>query len=204
MNIHAQRLTELWETIWTNCAPDADQLKYCYPNRWVRFHSLPDSKRYPESEAEYREGLQRYHTLLGALGVTTVTPLLCVTEGYSSRWSHPLREPDLANTQPDAWQWRQWDGSPEDEPLPDDEPTPEFYDRWVHQYVAETTIDRLDPVLRLVADDQCCGVMVLRLNLAWVFHPYDGGTDVIAATEEQRNQLRSQYANWTSPRDDGL
>ena len=46
-------LTEFWESEFAGVVPEAHNFKYQYPDRWVRFHSLPESKRYPEREAEY-------------------------------------------------------------------------------------------------------------------------------------------------------
>lgn len=36
-------------------------------DRWVRFHSLPGSQRYPGSADEYAEILDRHVTVLGEL-----------------------------------------------------------------------------------------------------------------------------------------
>ncbi|MFD6971116.1 hypothetical protein [Streptomyces sp. NPDC059949] len=47
--------------------PEAHQFKHAYADRWVRFHSLPESKRYPEDETEYAIVLDRYNTVLDEL-----------------------------------------------------------------------------------------------------------------------------------------
>lgn len=44
--------------------PIADQLEWKFPERWVRIHTLPDSKRYPENVDEIFEVLRRHNTLL--------------------------------------------------------------------------------------------------------------------------------------------
>ncbi|WP_435828800.1 DUF3885 domain-containing protein [Saccharopolyspora shandongensis] len=43
----------LWQRRWPLCPPLAAGLKHAYRDRWVRFHSLPGSKRYPDTADEY-------------------------------------------------------------------------------------------------------------------------------------------------------
>jgi hypothetical protein len=52
--IEVGALTELWRRRWPDSRPVADELRDTEHKRWVRFHSLPESKRYPDDEAEYR------------------------------------------------------------------------------------------------------------------------------------------------------
>ncbi|MEV0456725.1 DUF3885 domain-containing protein [Catellatospora methionotrophica] len=59
-----QALNGLWEQQWPECPPVAYLLGSRYPDRWVRFHTLPGSKRYPENEDEYRTVLNRHYTVL--------------------------------------------------------------------------------------------------------------------------------------------
>src|SRR4051794_27473060 len=72
-------LTELWQQHWPNCPPVGYKLRDPYQGLWVRFHSLPESKRYAEDESEYAVVLERYNTVLDELfageGVYVITPL---------------------------------------------------------------------------------------------------------------------------------
>ena len=63
----ASRLTELWENRWSSADPLGYELRVEYADQWVRFHSLPDSKRYAENDAEYDEILRRHLTVLREL-----------------------------------------------------------------------------------------------------------------------------------------
>lgn len=47
--------------------PLADRLKHAFPDRWGRFHSLPESRRYPEDDADCRIALHRYNSILDDL-----------------------------------------------------------------------------------------------------------------------------------------
>lgn len=56
--------TASWNEQWPGCPPIGYELRHCRPDQWVRFHSLPGSKRYADNPAEYAELLYRHHTLL--------------------------------------------------------------------------------------------------------------------------------------------
>ena len=47
-----QQLNEVWQQHFGSCAPVAHLLRDRFGDRWVRFHSLEESKRYPETEDE--------------------------------------------------------------------------------------------------------------------------------------------------------
>ncbi|RLK61106.1 hypothetical protein CLV68_1621 [Actinokineospora cianjurensis] len=57
----------VWERQWPGCPPVADEVKHRFPQRWVRFHSLPGSKRYPGSRAEFEVLPHRHNTVLDEL-----------------------------------------------------------------------------------------------------------------------------------------
>lgn len=56
----------------------------------------------------------------------------------------------------------------------------------------------LDPLLRSVADDKVNGVFFAGTQLEWLYHPYDGGADVILGTSEHRNRLKAKHKSWLS------
>ena len=62
----------------------------------------------------------------------------------------------------------------------------------------------LDPVLRLVANDQIANVMIVDPGCRWIFHPYDGGVDLILESPAARDRLKLTHADWLSPRPDGM
>ena len=48
------------------------------------------------------------------------------------------------------------------------------------------------------------GVIVTDVALRWLFHPYDGGMDVIAPSVRERDRLAARFHTWLSDRPDGL
>jgi hypothetical protein len=137
-------LTDLWQQRWPDCPPVGYKLRDPYRNVWVRFHSLPESKRYAKDENEYAVVLERYNTVLDELfasgDVYVITPV----------WT---TEADVPPLQPDAGYWQSL--------LVEDDPDPEFR-TYCHLFAARRPWRRgcLDELLRDIADDKMAGVLV--------------------------------------------
>ena len=54
----------------------------------------------------------------------------------------------------------------------------------------------MDPLLRAIADDLCNGVIITDTALRRIYHPYDGGADVIMASTDERDHLKATHAEW--------
>jgi hypothetical protein len=186
-----------WQMLFPGREPVAHRLRAAFPTRWVRFHSLPGSKRYPDNEGEYATLLDRHNRILGEL-VGPERTVILLTTSYSETAEVVPRQPELQALDPDAKPWRS---------VPMHEVEGHFADpTYWHVFASEWTWREgvLDPVVRLVADDVAANVMVVDPGCRWLLHPYDGGMDVVLETPDARDQLKSSYAEWLSPRADGL
>ena len=57
-----------WQAAFDGCPPIGHRLRARFATRrWIRFHSLPGSKRYATDEAEYAELLHRHDAIATAL-----------------------------------------------------------------------------------------------------------------------------------------
>jgi hypothetical protein len=168
-----------------------------FPERWVRFHSLPRSKRYPEDEAEYAEVLERHNAIMDELAHAG-SQVVLVTTGYSESPEPSRPCPEVAAFDPGAAWWRTVAMHRLAEGF--DEPS------YWHLFAGarEWRPRVFDPLVRLVADDAVANVLVVAPDCRWVLHPYNGGMDVIAESPEARRLLRAKYAAWLSARTDGL
>ncbi|MFB7652386.1 MULTISPECIES: hypothetical protein [unclassified Streptomyces] len=191
-------LAELWRARHPSGPPVAHTFRSTYADRWVRFHSLPHSKRYPESEDEYATVLHRYNTVLDEL--FTGSDVYVVTTDWS--WSDT---PDAAaafptprrELHPGGLHW--WTESDVADPDPEFHTHTRFYaDRrpWRRGCV--------DELLRAVADEALAEVFVTDTELRRVHHPYDGGADVVLATPGERDRLRERHIDWLSGHPGGL
>jgi len=102
--------------------------------------------------------------------------------------AHPDRVVYQRETTPEYWRSLEDDGS--------------WTHLWVHDCVWSP--GRLDDLLLDVAFDRTAGVVISTGSLAWLYHPYDGGADVIAPTGNSRDNLRSAHAPWLSTHPSGL
>jgi hypothetical protein len=161
----------------------------------VRFHTLPDSKRYPETESEYGIVLARHNIVLGEL--VTSPAVLVVTPDYSDA-PEPLgscRSPETLAVHPDGVYWTSI--------CIDHEPG---FENWLHLYVSQMpwSAGCLDRLLRQVADDVIANVLVADTGLRWLHHPYDGGMDVLLSSAAERDALRDRHHEWLSAHPGGL
>ncbi|MGW0506856.1 DUF3885 domain-containing protein [Micromonospora sp. NPDC003241] len=189
-------LTERWEQRWPECPPFAHWLPGRYPDRWVRFHSLPGSARYAVNEGEYRIMLDRHNTVLSKLDPGAVL-IVITSEWTEGQATTPQMWPRRSEVAPSAWHWQTL--------LEDLEEEPEC--RAYTQLYAETISwrpDVLDVLLRAVADDELANVILAPTDLRWLYHPYDGGADVVLSTGEHRDALKTQHRDWLSPQPSGL
>jgi hypothetical protein len=62
----------------------------------------------------------------------------------------------------------------------------------------------LDAVLAQIATDTVADILVIGEEQKCVYHPYDGGGDIIVPNDETSTALRQMFSAWLSPRADGL
>lgn len=102
-------LTDLWVGAWGDCRPVSYKLRSCLHDRWVRFHSLPGSKRYAGTEDEYAELMCRHLVVLAELlsheGADQSRELVVVTASWSDAPRPAPRPAELAGAAPAATYW---------------------------------------------------------------------------------------------------
>ncbi len=180
--VEGHALKELWRRRWPACPPIGYELRSAYPDVWVRFHSLPESKRYADDDDEYTVILERYDTVLDELfaGMDVY-----VVEAVADA------TPEVPRFRPDANHWMTV--------LVDDDPDPEFR-TYFHLYWRRLPWEWgvIDDLLLAVADDKVPSVFITDTRMRRVHHPYDGGADVLLATPVERELLRGRYRDWLS------
>jgi hypothetical protein len=188
-----------WDSRWQDLQPIGHQLRSSAPATWLRLHSLPDSKRYASNDSEYEELLSRHLTVLAELSAACGNPaggIRLITASWSDSPEPEDRRPVLPATLPLRTDWRS---------VPHDLTEPAF-PVWAHLHVNAVSLDDqvLVELLRLVADDAVADVIICPPDARWLYHPYDGGADVIAPDAPTRDLLRSRHADWLSALPSGL
>lgn len=184
-----EALSTAWAARWSDTPPVGFLAREFHRDRWVRFHTLPESKRYPDSEREYETILGRHRALLRALGAQRcfVTAELFRLDGESSV---PPAEQALL---PGATYWRTVPPTAGEEMA-------------IAVYATEIDVPsaELDVALRPVIDDERLGGLIVPPDDDWLYLPYDGGADVIAASPRACGELRSAFSSWLSTHPRGL
>lgn len=179
-----EEITKFWKEGLNDFEPLAHELKFAFQDRWVRFHSLPESKRYPENESEYQEIFNRYNAVLAELGPSSRTVFVVLPEYSESEVAvHPAEE--FRGVFPHSEYWRTIDQLAE-------------CGVYWHLHIAEVQIpsEKLNSVFRLVANDEVRNILVVLPKDRSVFHPYDGGADIIAPSVEAREELKNRRKAW--------
>lgn len=178
-------MLELWSSSFPGCEPIAHLLRTQLPQRWVRFHSLPESKRYPEHASEFETVLQRHEAVLNALAAPS-KPLVLLTTEFScvSTPSHPPAQFVHAG----FWRSVSVEGA------------------WWHVYAEELNWKPglFDPLIRRASDNEIGNLMICDASCEWILHPYDGGMDVILSSGRFRDQLKAEFRDWLSRHESGL
>lgn len=154
------RLTGDWQQRWPESRPVGHELRTGEHDRWVRFHSLPQSKRYPDSPSEYATLLDRHHAVLATLlALSAENTLIAVTCSWSHEQRPRRRTADLSRATPHATFWMS---------LVEDDSDPNDI-TWLHLYVSRhRTASELNPLLKLVADDATRGAIITDEQLTWL------------------------------------
>lgn len=168
--------TEFAES-YPQCWPIGWKLRVEFAHRWFRIHSLPESKRYPEREAEYEEILSRHNQLASdVLGVNRRIFLFWygfdLGEMRAGRRAATFRE-DGENC---------------------------------HIFMREDTwrAGAFDDIITDVADDKRSSVVFFDTENDSVYAPYDGGADVLVTDPGRLNHLKEEYRKWFSTHESGL
>lgn len=189
-----------WDLFYPNNFPISHYLVQDFPQFWFRIHSLPKSKRYADTAAEYELLLDRHNRIItDCLG--NDTSIFIVSGHYftSSRNNktydpafilkyqfHLEQEINLTQANPEYY-----DGEDEDH----------FFRPCTVEVTWQT--NQHNDLLKKIADDELRAFMIsFEKNI--IVAPYDGGIDFIIFDESKRNDLRNKYQDWLSPRADGL
>jgi hypothetical protein len=188
--VEVAELTRRWRQTWPGCTPIGYLVRGYCPQRWVRLHSLPGSKRCPHTEAEYATMLHRHNTVLAELAADQI---YLVSARYPDSDLAAGTEPTSVGLHPAAVHWMP--------ATPPGEHKPEC-----DLYVSRTryAAGSLDALLRYVAGDQGGSVLIAGADLSWLYHPYDGGADVITPTAPDREALAHRHHDWLSTHPNGL
>ena len=185
-----------WRSHYGDCPPAGFLLHETFPERWVRIHSLPDSKRYADTARETTALLARHNTVAtDVLGDGAPCVVVTKTE-YNPRVGRPARghvqfarlqlQPLVVVTA----------NNPNDTGAGWSIPLALTRSTWQP--------GALDDVLLDVANALLGPFLIVSEATGRVYAPYDGGADLFLANEIERDEFRRRYEAWLSSHPSGL
>jgi hypothetical protein len=194
---------EEFKTLWTSRYPEtipiSYQFKHDYSDRWFRIHSLPESKRYADSDDEWKILLNRQNSIITDI-LGDNSKILIVTGEYHHDGYIEL------NSLEDINSIKQFSFTHLDN-IDLHKSSPEEYDQgqtYKPQFCESVwKKGNWDNVLRDIAQDNV-RVFFMSVDNDIVVAPYDGGVDFILKDKETRDNYKNKYRDWLSDRDDGL
>ena len=149
-----------------------------YQHIWFRVHSLPDSKRYAESDEEWSILLERHNEL--------AVNVLGISEEIYAYWYWPEKLAELEGSRIVRFE--------------DDDLESCVYAQNIGTWKPGTH----DELLKRIADDESSQVMFVNPELGNTYAPYDGGADLYIPNKRVYELLRKKYAKWKSNHASGM
>lgn len=183
---------EQWKAHHAELPPLSDYLFKVLNERWVRFHALPEIKRYATNEHERNIIRTRAQTLGNAvLGDRQPCLVVTVFRGWH-RSPRPYSETLIEEFELRFWlDWAYVDRFGDYEGFG-------FYGNrlnWEYQRFRQT----LDDTAENEAE-----VLFMNCLTGSIFAPYDGGFDCFLPTPEEMQKLKAAHKDWLSPLPSGL
>ena len=170
------------------------RLRTVLRQRWLRIHSLPESKRYAETDSEYTELLRRHNIVADEIIGTGEAILFAYAGGTANDFTSTFVE----------FEWATRSGLTNATPTEISDPDDEGDDVVVGGCRLHWSAGAWDDMLRDVADDRLSSIVLLNPRSGEVYAPYDGGADVFVANPERASALKDRWAAWLSAHPRGL
>ncbi|MCW3075893.1 MAG: hypothetical protein JWO32_502 [Bacteroidetes bacterium] len=181
-----------WSLTYPNSFPVSHLFRHYWPEKWFRVHSLPASKRYAETEAEWLLLLDRQNEIISDL-LENAPEIYLVTDSEQFAEAEENLVSKFTFTELPAFDLHLVN--------------PNEYDKGQMFKPVFTQLlwkkNKLDDVLKVIAEDNLRAFFI-SIEKQCIIAPYDGGIDFILKDVETRNKFKNKYKTWLSPRPDGL
>lgn len=187
-----------WKCLHPNSYPVGYMMRGAGDPNWLRFHSLPESKRYADNPDE-RVLLLARHNRIAAEVFGNGSPLWLV----QTCWETPEGMCEASDTQEQFRACRDYDLAWAFRFLVDEDDEDEH--AWnVHAAQTVWADGKFDELLWDIANENAAPTIWMSASTGAVFAPYDGGIDLFLPTQELVQRLRASYPEWLSDHPEGL
>ncbi len=193
--MNCEEFNKYWSTNYPESNPIGHELKSVYPTRWLRMHSLPESKRYAESEDEYQTILNRQNKLIGRLFGEN-SEIIIVSGQYEMEFTE-----ETSTVLSDYGLFEKCRTIELHKIYPEEYEDKFYYDVYIRTDIWKQNSQ--NELLKNIADDDFRAMFICPKSKC-IVAPYDGGMDIIVDSKEKRNELKVKYKDWISDREDGM
>lgn len=186
---------QLWSRFHDGHWPVGYRLRESGAANWVRFHSLPNSKRYADSDDERRIILQRQNLL--AAEVLKSDPCWLV----QTHWVTPAGMVDVADVNDPFAATRQFGLESVFEFAQDNDDEVVWR---VHAGPVRWAEGSFDALLASIAEGEAGPTLWMSEATGSIFAPYDGGIDLFLAEAGLVDSLKMKHGDWLSSHPEGL
>ncbi len=192
--MNPQDFKSFWKSKYPEALPIGNELKSIYKKRWFRIHSLPESKRYAESETEYQIIFDRQNQLIkDVFGDEEIILLI------------GLYVNDLTND--NYKEIKEFSEFEKVETIELHKIRPEENEENFNLdiFIKRTNWkpNKRNEILKAIANDEIRMMLICPAKNR-IINPYDGGLDIILETEEVKNSFKEKYTEWLSNHPKGL
>jgi hypothetical protein len=175
---------EEFEKFWAENYPETQPINYLFKHnlncRWLRIHSLPESKRYAQTKEESDTLLNRQNSIIDDLIEQNAE--VSVVVNFIEIDSFLFRMFNFTNIGVFV-----------------DNDSEAVFQSFIFETTWET--NGLNPMLIEIADDN---LRAFIIGEDCLIAPYDGGMDLIFKDEPTKYFYQRKYKKWLSEREDGL
>lgn len=192
--MNKEEFIKFWEDNFPKVNTIHYQLRTTLKDRWVRFHNLPESKRYPENEYENNLILKRQNSLITDLVGENNSLIILINIGDNKlKFKSLLPFENLTEI----------DGIVNNEEDSEDIEENELYS---NQAIIPLKWEEgiIDKFLLKIADDSLDSPIIIELKNKRLISPYDGGIDIILENKEKKDYYKNKYKEWLSKHPKGL
>jgi hypothetical protein len=188
---------KLWASIYPETVLISHFFRHDYPDRWFRIHSLPKSKRYADSDEEWKILLTRQNEIIMDL-FGFGTSILLVTGDWEAEKATHLTEQEkvlksYSFTRLDNIDLYKLDT--------------DYYDEGqIYRPAFAETLwksNQHNELLREIANDNMSAFFV-SFDKNVIVAPYDGGVDFVLKDNSTKDFYKNKYKQWLSELESGL
>jgi hypothetical protein len=183
--------TTYWQSNFADCPPINYLLKQKFTDKWLRIHSLPESKRYAQNETDWAILLERQHKVFADV-FNVNDDIILIANTYqidnSDNFDFIYKQQCLENFD--------WKALPTIDIL-------NLSKKQINKKVfiiphlanCKFELKIIEPILILIAKDEL-RLFFINPKTNMIVAPYDGGVDIIYADTITKDLYKKQYGEW--------